>query len=339
MELYFKNERLSQSKLKKILISPHSFLRSTNEEEDDDDKPGKLPKECLLIGNAVDCLITEEGAFAEKFKVLDNVVETPVGKYKDFIDNLFLTKQDIHKEINSITEEEWYLNAHTKVDAKAKNMALEVFVERFIAGDGKPYYDYLAECQLKQTLTVEQWEKTQRIVESLKTHMFTRDYFNLDEEEEAIYQLELFWDFEGVEMKSKLDIVIINHNLKTITPIDLKTSENNRKRKFMETFFRNRYDFQGACYNYALEQWRKDKYPNYVLEPFLFIVESTKYIGNPRIYELGPETEQIGLRGGKYEGTKYEGFVDAIERYKFHTDSNLWEYDMEEYQSEGLIQI
>ena len=64
-----------------------------------------------------------------------------------------------------------------------------------------------------------------------------------------------------------------------------------------------------------------------------------KFPGTPLTYEVSDKTLEIGQFGGEVDGRYYEGFKQAIERYKWHTDNDLWDYRMEDYKNEGVRQI
>lgn len=324
---YYKNLSLNQSRLKKILIHPKAFLR-------DDWDGEKLPKESLLIGNAVDCLLTEPEIFEEKFLIVEDKFSISNGMYKTFIENLFLTRLRLDAETDAISEDDWYRMSFEKSTTENTKFKLEVFTEDFKNGKGKDFYDYLLKTSDMEVLTVEQKERSTMIANSLKNSVFTGKYFKFPD---IRYQVEVFWNYGGFDIKSKLDMVVVNHENKSIIPIDIKTTE--KVSSFKAVVKLRRYDFQAACYTKAIEVWRDINYPGYSIDSFLFLVESSKYPGTPLVFKISDKTLDRGLNGGIWDNEHYDGFTQAIERYKFHSEYDLWEYRMEEYQNNGIMII
>jgi hypothetical protein len=179
-----------------------------------------------------------------------------------------------------------------------------------------------------QYLSQEVYEKILEIVDSLHNNQFTQSFFSTDRGE-CLTQLEIFWDYHGVNLKSKLDIVLVNKEDKTIQPIDVKTTDN--PRKFKDIFERFRYNFQAAAYTLALKEWiiQNKEYEGFKILPFTFIVEGVKYTGSPLIYEISEETMN----------KSFTEFDIACEKYLFHTSNNLWDYSMEDYHNYGTVKL
>ena len=160
---------------------------------------------------------------------------------------------------------------------------------------------------------------------------------------EIVSQLEIMWEYKGVALKSKLDFIVIDFQNKTIQPIDVKTIGDSTS-SFVYSFWKRRYDFQAACYTKALEYWVQleenlKQFKGFKILPFKFVVESSKYQGSPLIFHLSEETFNIGLQGGNVEGRHYEGFEQALERLKWHLDSNIWDYTREQWEVNKTILI
>jgi len=129
---------------------------------------------------------------------------------------------------------------------------------------------------------------------------------------------------------------------KTIQPIDIKTTGKHVS-NFNDSFFGFRYDIQASLYNQGLCDfvYRKDsKYYGYSILPFLFIVESTKYIGTPLIYSVEPNVlmaSENGISG--HTGVYYQGWRELLERLLWHKSNNAWDYTREQYENEGVVDI
>ena len=134
--------------------------------------------------------------------------------------------------------------------------------------------------------------------------------------------------------KALLDMVVIDDELQTVQPIDIKTT-GEYPENFHRVAKRFRYDIQAAFYTLALSY----AYPEYTILPFQFLVESTvaSAIGTPLLYTCTESDLLIGRYGGKYitevsiatqlfTHTKYTdilGFEDGIREYKKQLQSKL----------------
>lgn len=315
MDLYYKSDRISQSHLKKILIHPKSFYY--NDYNDDI----KIPKEHLLIGNAVDCLLTEPEKWESKFKIIKEIPEVK-GMFKDFLDKLFETRLSFLN--GDISEEYWLEYAFKAVTPVNTKFKLDDFIENYNKGT-HPYYEYLLNSLDFQYLSQEIYEKVLEIKNSLYTNNFTRHLFSEDDQK-ILKQLEIDWEYHGVLLKSKLDLVIIDDVNKTIRLVDVKTTEN--PRRFKDVFERFRYGFQAVAYTLAFKQWATE-WKDYKLLPFTFVVEGVKYTGSPLIYEVTEETFN----------KNFTDFNIACEKYLFHTSNNMWDYSMEDYLSQAVVKL
>lgn len=306
---YYKDDRISQSQLKLILLHPQIFHRCDYDEI-------SLPKTCFQIGNAVDCLLTEPDLFDVKFEI-DNL-EKPTGLYKEFVDELFLTEHLLHSDI-AITEDEWFDNAYKKAYSKTKTdkpkYTLSDFKQKY--EEDPSYFNFLKRSREATVLTPEQHQKSLDIVDSLKTNEWTKEIINC----EGSLQEEIFWEYKGVKLKSKLDKVVFNKDF--IYPFDIKTTE--RIRDFYKSFDKLMYGFQGAFYTMALQY----KYPDKKIKPFTFIIESSLYPGKPLLYRMKQDTLDYWK----------EKVDEAIERYIFHSKLGRWDYTMEQIQNDGIIFI
>ncbi len=305
MNLYYKDERLSQSRLKRILMHPRAFLRS-------EEYRSELPNEKTIIGNLVDLYLTRKEDFSKEFKIIDQK-PTLTPQLQSFAEYLFSSRNEL---LLGLTEDEWTRNAFDKVNSKIGKY--EDWVKSLENGPIRLYYDYLIESSGEYQIIDSQINNTAlEMVSAFKNDIFTAEYFNYPDTE---FQVVIFWDYRNFEMKSMLDLVLVNHEKKQVRGVDIKTTE--KLSQFPIVFKKHRYDFQAVTYNKALQS----KYPDYEILPFTFLVQSTTYPGNPVIYRLKEET----LEKAKTD------FEDAITRLHFHSINDLWDHPMEYYENRFL---
>ena len=179
--------------------------------------------------------------------------------------------------------------------------------------------------------------KINAIVDSLRTNPFTADWIVGNENIELHKQVVLDFEYLGVRCKGLVDLIAVDRKRCIVYPIDIKTSSSSTGLWGHTMFWKFRYDIQAAFYSYGiknsglLEELGCDK-----VHPFRFIVENQDFPGNPLVYQIGDTIAHLGQFGGTAEGRVYEGFHQAIERYKWHTENDLWQYPMHDYLNNGV---
>lgn len=315
-EDYLSNTAQSQSRLKKILLHPNLYINYDPNSDMDE------PAEVTVIGDGVDLLLTQgEDVFMEQFYF--STVERPTGQMGDFVWHLFANRND------TMAENIAYELAGFKRDTLAKVR------ERF-EKEGKAYYDDLIAGEGKKVVSPIQYATIQNVANTLKMSPFTSKYVVGNSQFKVFTQQSLQFEYEGVACKGLLDLVVVDTVNNILYPIDLKTTTTSLN-YWIEMLLKHRYDFQAAFYTEALKQTDLSIYgENLTIHNFRFIVESQKYPGSPLIYEMSDKLMDLGKTGGTYLGKEYEGFHQAIERLKWHSENDLWAYTMEDYQNDGL---
>lgn len=137
-------------------------------------------------------------------------------------------------------------------------------------------------------ISKDDFAKAQRAVEVLKTHRFTKKYFDQSNKDiDVHYQAGLKAKVNnGFEIKGLFDMFIVNHEHKVIVPCDLKTTGGKAK-DFKEAFKKFSYALQAEMYTILAAQWQKDQGLNgYTLLPFRYVVLSKRDIENPFVYNF-----------------------------------------------------
>jgi hypothetical protein len=215
-----------------------------------------------------------------------------------------------------------------------------------IVEQGQLYWNDLVCSGGKQILSLEQYDTITNIVSSILENPYTAKYFEDSKDVDIYYQLPLHFKYECdgniIDCKALLDMVIINHRDKTIQPIDIKTM-GDYTINFPISFFRRRYDIQAAFYTEAaMSSNRLNKYSNYKMLLFKFIVESTIEQGNPLVYTCTYDVLDRGKYGTpsqKIDGhilRGREGFVHALKLYNWHL-KNGFEQDKVVVENEGNL--
>ena len=172
---------------------------------------------------------------------------------------------------------------------------------------GAEYFKDVCNSFGKIILSATQNNTIQSIVLSLKTNPRTKRFFDLEaldllEGVEVYYQFPIYFEHKGVECKALLDMVVVVRELTgritSVTGIDLKTMNGNTM-NFIHSVKARRYDIQAAWYSLALIDhfalWNNKD----VLRPFMFVVESTSFIGKPVTFIASEALLNMGRVGKK----------------------------------------
>jgi hypothetical protein len=312
----------------------------------------------FLIGSAVDCKLTTPEIFDDLYHI--TVTKKPSEKVASIIQEVYAAAAveiktttskmffalDAYRDfvLLSCTLHEYYPNWGD--DAKIKN----------IIRAGEHYFEELKSSNGKDILTTSELELINKIANSLTSSPVTSKYFECSATQDIIYQLPIYFDYSGVKCKALLDMVKIDHSLKTILPIDIKTIGNSTK-AFNAQSDRFGYQIQAAWYTLAICIWRDSKYPEYTVLPFKFLVESTKSPGVlPLCYTVTSHTLNVGEWGGTVINSQFfynvhassepihncriiKGYRQALELYKWHTALDMWDMDRDIYEAQGELKL
>ncbi len=214
---------------------------------------------------------------------------------------------------------------------------------------GIEYLESQIKSQDKKVVSEELYSNARQATRTLKTHEFTRRYFNNPDKNIVIQNQEpVLWDPSYYDddlnwmAKSLLDIVIFDHEENTVTPVDLKTTSSSVF-MFERKMTKWRYYLQAAYYYDGLN-WRiknHDEVDDYEMLPFEFVVISSKNLHNPLVYETTENDLDVGRNGGtlSYNDREVRGWIQLIKDLKWHERNNKWDYPREVYESEGKVEL
>lgn len=178
------------------------------------------------------------------------------------------------------------------------------------------------------------------MVNTFKTHEFTKDIFNTTLDEEVINQAILYLDVLGVPCRVMIDKIICNHKTKRIRLLDIKTGAQS---DFMKNFYGYKYYYQGAFYRNAVVKLIAEipEYKDYIVEPYFdFIYISRDSLYQPLIYRMNLEYIKKVFEG--YEailGNKVIGIKQLLLDYKYYKDNDIYDIKRELKESNGVIEI
>ena len=120
---------------------------------------------------------------------------------------------------------------------------------------GEPYYKVLYLSYGKTLLSTETYEDILRTVEALRTSSATQHFFSdpVDDSIEHLYQLKFKATLNGIDYRCMFDLLIVDHETKTIQPVDLKTS-GKKEWEFYKSFIEWNYQIQNRLYVRILQK-------------------------------------------------------------------------------------
>lgn len=336
---------INQSTLKKILISPKSYLSAVNKQENQIESE----EEHFVFGTIIDIMLTgTREDFNKRFvKVPDNIKGSP---------NIILMLKSIREELNKLSSEEAALKSledfKSSIIKWARNNNYQpkwgddALIKNLIVNDTKETFEILKTTVGKITVKESEYINAVGCKSVLELDRYTKFYvdkkLNNNKEVEFLDKFIINFTFKDLLFKGEIDRIVINHTTKEIIPIDFKFTGKSIN-DFEYDFWKYRYDFQATVYTHGLFENIKIQElikEGYKLNNFLYIVVEKSLFNNPIIFKVTDEVRKIGREGGTLSnGKKLEGFIQAIDRYKFHTEINKWDYPMEYYKNEGFLNL
>jgi hypothetical protein len=282
--------------------------------------------DALTMGSVIDTLLTTPEEFNHRFITYQG--EAPRGQMLTFCNALASLPGKM---------EDNYQAAYNTVGYKRKSDTLEVIIGRF-----QPYikfYEYSKQSGSKTVLTLDQINKATTIVEELTWGTYTRKFTNAKTTDtKTVYnQLELFTHRLGIPVKGALDRVIVDHENKTVQPLDFKSSYN--VEEFPTSYVKWRYYRQGSFYTDLLGDWMGEQgLSDYTILPFIFIVCSTSG-GKHYLYEQSQnDIEKAKVGGELTNGTRVKGWEEILNELNYLTNTD-WEFPYNAVINRGLIPL
>lgn len=334
---YIDSPALNQSKLKLLSISAQAFQEVKEPEMFFEEK------EHFVIGKAVDDLITMgQEYFDNNYHISD--ITKPSDTIMSIVQQVFQSRES----------DNWFdQNLLAAIDAHnyQPNWKPDTKITK-VSTEGESYWNELLQSEGKQVLSKEQILKIDSITSQILEHRFTKDYFKLDEFTDIYYQLPIYFTEDNVECKALLDMVIVHHRFKTITPVDIKTIGDYTK-FFDYQCLRRRYDIQASWYMKALYGWRDKNFERYSINNFKFIVASTTKQCDPVIFDATHNFIYAGEHGsskvrhyyvkgriGELQQSESEiyGWKKLLKIYNWQQE-NGWDKDYEIEINNGVFTI
>jgi hypothetical protein len=325
MKDYYKEKCVSNSSLSWFLRSP-KYFHMMLEGKIDEYTPDYFKK-----GQQIHMYILEPEEFNKEYDFLE--YEIPKSKQqKEFCESFARAKKG--------KKDEKLLNAYKK--AYSTKESDEKILEKAdkLAKDYQSYIKYIKQSQAKQILPMSFMHKLNEIRSSVLSHkkarelLYNEEHLAFGNTDKMFIQNELpiYWEYPESKLscKSMLDRIIIDHDKKRITMVDLKTTSH--MSEFANKAIEYRYNRQMAFYWMAIHWYFKNELnidpSEYEKETYIVAVSTTEPT-EVKVFKMTDLRLNEGLN--EIEQLMYE--------LSWHFENEKWDYPRSYYEGEGIERI
>ena len=309
-ENYYAREDISNSDLGYLKLSPRQFVMRKRQEM-------QTKTAAMELGTLIHKYTLER----ETFIIADvPPVSGKMGEYIKAYHELEKVGTPEDKIPDMAYQMAGYKPSHSKPETILKSFKKK---EENVA-----YYNYLKEASGKIALSPKDRNIIEGCYTSLNAHAVTNKLLFSESKEnvETFNEKEIYFQQHGVDCKAKLDRVVVDHDNKTATVIDLKTSSSQiygeciplphntgillrdwHVTGFMYACLQYSYYRQLAFYMNAIQA----EYPDYTVDSFIIAVD-TKGAYDVAVYKLPQEWIDEG----------YNEIKCLLSEYKYYKENN-----------------
>lgn len=262
----------------------------------------KIDTPSLTFGSAVDSIITGgQEEFDERFMVAeypstsDTIIKIVKCLFRQY-GSTCRRLSDISDAAILIAADNYNYQSNWKPETRAK----------VIREKGEDYYNLLFLAGDRTILDTQTYQDVCNAVSALKNSESTKFYFTpnnpFEPEIERFYQLKFKACLNGINYRCMFDELIVNHNDKTIQPIDLKTSckMGDREWDFPKHYIEWGYQIQNRLYVRILQDTilKDDYFKDFTILPYKDIIIFKKS-DTPLVWDIPFTFEPGTLHLGK----------------------------------------
>ena len=333
----------SSSSLKEFSLDRKKYYRKYILVENVEDKDSQA----AIMGRVVETLLLEPELFDERF-YMSACATSPTGNMLAFVEALYKHTAEAVDDDGNITKtfEEISKLAFSESGYSGKGTgSYETIINKFKGSDAEIYYNEIRKVKSNglTVVTPDDVNNAEKIVEELKTNSATYKIVNLqDDNRYTIYnQLQIEgYVLDGMQFKSMMDKVVVDHEKKTIQVYDLKCTWS--VEGFLEEYYLYRRAYiQALLYYKAAIHFMNntEELRGYRVEPLKFIVcDSTNYYA-PLVYALSDKDLENAYNGFTYKNREYKGVAKLIKELKWALENNTWNISMDNYLSGEEVKI
>ena len=299
--------------------------------------------QAATTGRVVETLLLEPEEFDNRF-YMSMCLTAPTGLMLAFVDSLYKHTVDATNANGEVSRQFEDIAKDAYVDSGFK-IKFDAVIGKFVGSDAEIYYNEMRTVKGRglTVVTVNDINNAEKIVQELRTNFATSTIVNLVNSARwsVFNQLQVEgYDVEGMQFKSMMDKVVIDHHERTIQVYDLKCTWS------VENFYEEYYLYRRA-YIQALLYYKAaihmtnttEEFRGYTVEQPKFIVcDSINYM-NPLIYTLNDVDLMTAYSGFEHKGRTYPGVQSLIEDLGWAIENDIWNMSRENYLSNGVVNI
>jgi len=313
---------ISHSSLSALSVSPQYFLKYKRRELDRDSK-------AFDLGSAIHCWLFEHKEFDNRYVVSH---ANPVGGMMGVFIESYVEAEDtmINEHMPKEMKLDGYVTLHELCYDKAGfKTALETVLKKFNSDENQAYYKFLKENLGKTVLSQDDMTTIVACYDSIMRHEKAKSLIRPSDGEQKP-EFEISWIYKEIDVKSIIDNLILDVENKKVYIVDLKTSSKSVY-NFERSYFSYNYYRQMAIYRLAvhsyLEKLGMDT-KEYDILSYIVVVQTTG-LHECVVYKPDLADLSFGL----------DQFDELVNRYKWHVDNNQWDFPMEYYKNDGVVNL
>lgn len=311
----------------------------------------KEDSDSIIFGSLVDCLQFRPYEFDNRFALAG--VNPPTGQMGEFVKMLYkITLENtapdgsVQRDFKAMMLDAYdrvkYDKDGTVVAFKQKNATVEAIIEKFLGSDAEIYYKQKRDSYGKYVIEQSDLSTAENIVNTLKTCTYTWQIMKMETNSrfEVHTQFPILFEIHGLEMKSLLDKLVIDHIGKQIYIYDLKTNWDNEN-EFINSYLRFRYYIQAWVYYYGVIRWilETPHLSDYQVNFPSFVVAESNNYKLPLIYTMSWENIRNAGNGFVVNGKEYKGVPRLIQELQWHKENDIWNTSYDAFHASGVFDI
>ncbi len=310
-ENYYSREEISNSDLGELKISPRRFVMRKQHEM-------QTKSGAMQLGTLIHNFTLEP----DKFIMAD--VEPVGGKMGEYI-KAYFELEKVGTPEDQIPAMAYQMSGYKPSHSKPETI-LKSFQKK---EENVKFYEFLKAADGKIALNDKDKRIIQGCITSLRAHVVANKLLFQDNVEnvESFNEKEIYFKQEDVDCKSKLDRMIVDHDNKTVTIVDLKTTSSQvygectplPKKLRTGVLIRDWHvtGFMYSCVQYAYYRQlafyinaAQAEYPDYKIESFI-IAADTKGSYDVAVYKLPEEWLEEGNNEIKCLLSEYKHYKES----------------------------
>lgn len=306
-------------------------------------------KEWHTFGTLVDIMLTHPFEDLERLVVVnDKVPSEQYIKITNYLINNNLLPNKLVSDVVNLSNQqidEIFVNSGSQVNWKTDTKREKIINE---CGD---YLELLLQQKDKIIVSTDVYNEATALAEVFRNHRWTKELFYDKETQkkkniEIFYQYKIKYIYSGIQCKSKIDLIVIDHDLQSIKPYDIKTGSDLPKDFLKNIIYKYKGCYQGVLYREGLDKFVESlpAFKDYEVDNFRFVYVSRLKPTYPIILQLDDachqEVKEFGIETELYSLPALDDLFEEAEYYidKINSgETNIEPYELQAVWGEKIV--